>query len=1122
MSQVRNQGEFDISKLRLKNGNSLQNFHKNAVEHLIAEGKTKENILRELQEIDSSITYQEGDEGQTGNHLYLDHYKINEYNDLNKNILSYEKVKKFFGEHNLTDITKIKYFEKINRKSITMTELIDFEEKYDFDYNRSIEYQKQINNSASPSKEYEYYGTYPTHKELLIDSITYNDLFFTINRTTDTGIIKTIPVNLELELQINGTKYHLVCIAVKSGGIGGGHWEVITKRKSSGSEYKWYNISDENVSGGLTDEEFLKSQYYKVNCSKKGHLVLYTDTLDHLPQPKGLPNRVGVNCWFSTALQILASMTEYHKTESMYKKTFNIIKHLYETDNLLNMTSTDNSIQTLIDNMIINIPEETKVRLQEGESLDLLLYFINVLSGIKESTATKQDDPRQLISSCFEKSVIEKNTKVFAIISDENRLNALIYGDIIDYKIEKDKNGFLINTTYTVLNERNILVGDEFNPDVSVAYDEIDQVFSVTPCVRYPVPIYLYKNQRDIVFNFEIREGFSVNAAPYKAGGSRAQQERLTPKAARRLTRRQQNIRTRIDNAKVTDLYELKSVNDLPTQIQGINFNKKLEIPVHEPDHPLRLYIYDIAGKKKMIPTTGKQMLSQVKDIESHLESKNKTFYANYKIRSTDILPGNNNIELKFYLYLENQNNHEYIVIPLAYIRDKTKNTFNLSLNLKIDSENHYIFNININISDKIFTGTIQDTSKISKRNKKIFIGELKCDDYTKFIYLSDISRPEKPEDDNQSESHSEPDSDSDSEPDPEPDPDPDPEPDPEAEPEPTPNIQKTNKKSYNCYGPFLYRNSDDTPITLRQTSNEPLEKTFEKKIKSLLRDLISNIDHLRISGKMIKKNIAFIFYIQTFNIIQLKKPKTDNNITALLYDLHFNFSNLNNNFNLNKILDVLDTKTLHDSNNKNRTHRTTKSSQMKQFINSFLKEGPSMAKSTYYTNVEPVSYIIYKHLLEKNSSNTYVIKYGTKDVYADINYCIFNNNQYLHKDHKKVYYKRLDINTNSKESIISKKIEKIMMNKDIFDKFYIKCEETFRNSNNQLSVKKLKELEFIYKVLFLMSNNSDMDAYYKIKIDIILTMYKSQFKDPISYDYNLITNANKLKNNIKKTYQKL
>ena len=54
------------------------------------------------------------------------------------------------------------------------------------------------------------------------------------------------------------------------------------------------------------------------------------------------------------------------------------------------------------------------------------------------------------------------------------------------------------------------------------------------------------------------------------------------------------------------------------------------------------------------------------------------------------------------------------------------------------------------------------------------------------------------------------------------------------------------------------------------------------------------------------------------------------------------------------------------------------------------------------------------------------------------------------------------------------------------------------------------------------MSNNTDLDVYYKIKIDIILNMYKSRFKDPISYDYNLITNANKLKNNIKKTYQRL
>ena len=178
-----------------------------------------------------------------------------------------------------------------------------------------------------------------------------------------------------------------------------------------------------------------------------------------------------------------------------------------------------------------------------------------------------------------------------------------------------------------------------------------------------------------------------------------------------------------------------------------------------------------------------------------------------------------------------------------------------------------------------------------------------------------------------------------------------------------------------------------------------------------------------------------------------------------------------------------------------------------------------------YYTKT-PISYLIYKNLLENNNSfgaNKHDIKYGLENIYPDINYVIYGNLKNLSKKHNKLYFRGYELTlTKYSSPNISKELQKIFMNKEVFDDFYESFIKRFTENitkNGKYNIKNIKEYEFIYKILYLLSNNSDLDNYYKIKIDEILNLYKSQFKDPITYNYNTLLNVSKIKNDIIKQY---
>lgn len=1173
-----------------KPGQKLRSDQQSFIGDTIQEGMTIENIIAAFPARFNGIEIEyKADSGQTGSYLYLDHYKTKEYNkNKNQSILSYEKVKKFFSDKNLTDITKIKYFENMNRNSINMTELINFQQKYDFDYDRSIEYHQKINQGATNlSKKYEYFAKYPTHKKLLIDDIIYNDLLFTINKTADRRIIETIPINLELELEINNKKYYLVCIAIKSGGISGGHWQVITKRKFSNSEYKWYNISDETVSGGMTDEEFLQSSYYKDDCSKKGHLVLYTNTLDHLPQPKGLKNRIGNNCWFSTALQIFVSMTEYHNEDSMYKKTFNIIKHLYDTNNLTTIETLDNSIQILEQNIVISIPQDTRASLRNGNSEKLLEYFIIVVSGIKESNVLKQDDPRQLITSSFNKSVIGQNTKVFTIISNENNLSALISGTITKIDIEKDDKGFLINTTYSVQNEENILVGDTFIPELNKVYKKIDQVFSVQPCVKCPVPIYLYKNQTDIVFGFDIPESFVVDLTPYKAsGGTRRQvpgrRRRALPTRpiheqgrrrrgnsndrSARNPRTRNNRRNRVrerrrqnrdtenssdsdsrndsdndsSNDSDNDLNNNSnndSDNDLNndsdnnsnndsgndsddnldsglnesiagTQIHEndtnnldiINRNKNYEIRIGKDEKDLSKSKYkDHVKMKEKQQYNFYNFNSSKKNIHIANQIKKNTIinkFSKIMFREQGISSGNNSIEYsdeKSYIGLsfddEELTNFKFNVTVIKYNTDidDYKISFFILYNNKLYEIISYnnlgknvlfyfdIHNKQINLGVRFYIDTKKNKLKsyydYSTLLNFSIIAIFENLNKTKIIYLDD-----KLVATNRTKAY-------------------------------MTRLDNLKNGMYN-YGPFLYRKRNGEPFsasdfgkhTNSDNENDYIILKLKQKINSNLKKYILNIESKSAdrkndtrlesyNGKLIN-NMCYIFYILPnkrliLDSLSLFKNMDDNNL-IILYDLYLKI----NSEKIRKLECNISKRKIGDSQNL----------------------GPQN-----FTKIDPICYIIYKLLLDKDSDK-YIIKFGKENVYSDINYCIFNYHPKLDSKFNKLYFNDLNLKTKKTNTDNSDKINKILMNKDYFDTFCFKFEQILSNNVNK---KNLKELEFIYKVIFLLSNNINLDIYYKTKISKLLNMYKNQFRDPIS-DYNMQINSDKLIKNIKNSYNRM
>jgi hypothetical protein len=486
-----------------------------------------------------------------------------------------------------------------------------------------------------------------------------------------------------------------------------------------------------------------------------------------------------------------------------------------------------------------------------------------------------------------------------------------------------------------------------------------------------------------------------------------------------------------------------------------------------------------------------------------------------YKLSNYQI--GEQKVQLFLYLFIGGK------LRPLVFLSD-ILNKFSLNVSIEYPSSvPHKVnFKCKINVTNtKNFNGQIENEVGIKFEDGIIFISKIIFNDGTvKYLYLdkdlkgiknlqSQLEIPaEESEEEESEEEESEEEESEEEESEEEESEEEESEEEPEEESTVTPNQEPVNdEKSKYYYGPFLYRMRNGDKISMTKTQNETIETKMKQFIVSILKNYISNIDEnlekreqSRIScieGKMIANDTAFIFNIQTNKRLKLKKILDDkiDNITILLYDLHNKFS----------IIDKF-------------KHNINFTQELNNTSNQF--------RYSYFTTVEPICYIIYKYLSDENinkRNNQYIIKYGKETVYADINYCIFSNNSYLHKDYNKLYYKGLQMDFKGNTNQSSDKLKKIIMDKDTFDKFYEKCVETLSGlNNNREARKKMKELQFIYKVLFIMSNNSDLDVYYKIKIDIILNMYKSQFRDPISYDYNLITNTKKLRNNIKKTYNEI
>jgi hypothetical protein len=280
-------------------------------------------------------------------------------------------------------------------------------------------------------------------------------------------------------------------------------------------------------------------------------------------------------------------------------------------------------------------------------------------------------------------------------------------------------------------------------------------------------------------------------------------------------------------------------------------------------------------------------------------------------------------------------------------------------------------------------------------------------------------------------------------------------------------------------YGPFSVRKNDMNDISdITQLKTQ---------INNFLQSDLNNLKLLN-HGLIVKKKI-FIFTIcsEVSSPFITKDKSQDDIVSRLLYDLHVNLETVI------KTIEVY-----HDTAYRNNNYDKL-----------------------------PMSYMIYTNLI-KNLISEYTIKYGLEDVYSDVNFVMYNSSRFISKKYNTLYFKGIDQILKENKTSSATDLKKIFMNKDVFDKFYELYLETLGDvsSNNKTEKsgikKKIKELLFIYKVLFIMSNNSDLAPYYKIKIENMLNMYKNQFKDPISYDYNLITNTDKLKNNIKKTYESM
>ena len=377
------------------------------------------------------------------------------------------------------------------------------------------------------------------------------------------------------------------------------------------------------------------------------------------------------------------------------------------------------------------------------------------------------------------------------------------------------------------------------------------------------------------------------------------------------------------------------------------------------------------------------------------------------------------------------------------------------------------------------------------------------------------------PEDNNDSDTESEDNNDSDTESEDNNDSDTEPTPSPRLETESDEETNTSENETSNhehdvkYYGPFSIRNDSGFKYKKNKKNSNDLYYEYKDKIYKILEQLINF--SVSPENKIKMRNI--MFPKNSFEIINNKLI-----VFTISSEIYKDANETNKKFLLKdsfkSILDKEDiiSHLLFDLNDN---------------LEACIEKYRIKSNQFYYTKT-PVCYLIYKLLLDNANAfgdvKKYQIKYGLENVYSDINYVVYNLSPYLSKTKNKLYFKGYDqiIKQEKSPKSSGENLEKIFMNKDIFDKFYESYLETLTkiSSTNEIGRNErrinMKELEFIYKVLFVMSNNSDLDNYYKIKIDNMLHMYKSQFRDPISYDYNMIINSNKLKKNIIKEYSNL
>ena len=168
---------------------------------------------------------------------------------------------------------------------------------------------------------------------------------------------------------------------------------------------------------------------------------------------------------------------------------------------------------------------------------------------------------------------------------------------------------------------------------------------------------------------------------------------------------------------------------------------------------------------------------------------------------------------------------------------------------------------------------------------------------------------------------------------------------------------------------------------------------------------------------------------------------------------------------------------------------------------------------------LEPLGYYVYYNLLNsiKNSNNIkrHKIKYGIENILGDINVVCMNNITNLNK---KVFFNGYQDYFKKHEP--TRDIKKVYSNKIKFDLFY---ENLLKAYSDYDSVnKKANEFNLIYKTLYLVYHNKNLDKYYREKISNIMNIHKSLFSNPIKQSFGSIISLDNLKSEIINTHKEI